>query len=192
MVKRKNGTNSSFMCSQVDSLTAQNAAMSGLASGPLVHEMQQRTDRAGEREADQLPTQQPFLHKDTSVYLLCPLYGFRRHFIPRDTKTARPSLTRWAKTAILIMVICRAAVPDKEWEASAELADDFGMDEQMSPLAGRQNIEFTNRQLVSLIFADAGRAAARHHGGSCGLADGRDRGRCVDLGGVARGQASAR
>ena len=50
------------------------------------------------------------------------------------------------------MVICRAAVPDKEREASAELADDFGMDEQMSPLAGRQNIEFTNRQLVSLIL----------------------------------------
>ena len=46
----------------------------------------------------------------------------------------------------------RAAVPDKEREASAELADDFGMDEQMSPLAGRQNIEFTNRQLVSLIL----------------------------------------
>ncbi len=50
------------------------------------------------------------------------------------------------------MVICRAAVPDIEREASAELADDFGMDEQMSPLAGRQNIEFTNRQLVSLIL----------------------------------------
>lgn len=50
------------------------------------------------------------------------------------------------------MVICRAAVPDKEREASAELADDFGMDEQMSPLAGRHNIEFTNRQLVSLIL----------------------------------------
>lgn len=50
------------------------------------------------------------------------------------------------------MVICRAAVLDKEREASAELADDFGMDEQMSPLAGRQNIEFTNRQLVSLIL----------------------------------------
>ena len=50
------------------------------------------------------------------------------------------------------MVICRAAVPDKEREASAELADDFGMDEQMSPLAGGQNIEFTNRQLVSLIL----------------------------------------
>ena len=50
------------------------------------------------------------------------------------------------------MVICRAAVPDKEREASAEPADDFGMDEQMSPLAGRQNIEFTNRQLVSLIL----------------------------------------
>ena len=50
------------------------------------------------------------------------------------------------------MVICRAAVPDKEREASAELADDFGMDEQMSPLAGRQNIEFINRQLVSLIL----------------------------------------
>ena len=50
------------------------------------------------------------------------------------------------------MAICRAAVPDKEREASAELADDFGMDEQMSPLAGRQNIEFTNRQLVSLIL----------------------------------------
>ena len=50
------------------------------------------------------------------------------------------------------MVICRAAVPDKEREASAELADDFGMDEQMSPLAGRQNIEFTNRQLISLIL----------------------------------------
>ena len=50
------------------------------------------------------------------------------------------------------MVICRAAVPGKEREASAELADDFGMDEQMSPLAGRQNIEFTNRQLVSLIL----------------------------------------
>ena len=41
-------------------------------------------------------------------------------------------MTRRAKTAILNMVICRAAVPDKEREASAELADDFGMDEQMS------------------------------------------------------------
>ena len=50
------------------------------------------------------------------------------------------------------MVICRAAVPDKEREASARIADGFKMDEQMSPLAGRQNIEFTDRQLVSLIL----------------------------------------
>ena len=60
MVKRKNGTNSSFMCSPGGLVDGTERRDERIASGPLVHEMQQRTDRAGEREANQPPNAAAF------------------------------------------------------------------------------------------------------------------------------------